>query len=91
MSYRNYCVSLHREIYLKHMSENKQKVAYFVVCIRDFGVSHQLTPKEAYSYLDRHKGLQFLIECYEAEHTLSIEDAIADMTAVCKRNGGRLG
>lgn len=73
------------------MSEVKQKVAYIIVSIRDFGVSHKLTPKEAYAYLDRHKGLQFLIDCYDAEHTLSIADAVADMTAVCKRNGGRLG
>ena len=73
------------------MSETKQMVSYIIVCIRDFGASYNLSPKESYAYLVRHKGLQFLIDCYEAEHTLSIADAVADMTAVCKRNGGRLG
>ena len=73
------------------MSETKQKVSYLIVCIRDFGAKYQLSSKEAYAYLERHKGLQFLINCYEAEHTLSIEDAVADMATVCKRNGGRLG
>ena len=73
------------------MENKKQIISYLVVCIRDFGEAYGLSPKEAYSYLERHKGLQFLIDCYEAEHTLSIEDARADMTIICKRNGGRLG
>jgi hypothetical protein len=72
------------------MEKKKQTVAYLLVCIRDFGKAHNLTPKEAYAYLERHKGLQFLIDCYEAEHTLSLEDAVADMTDVCYRNGGQL-
>ena len=73
------------------MGEKKQAIAYYVVCIRDFGETYGLTPKESYAYLERHKGLQFLIDCYEAEHTLSLEDAVADLTVVCKRNGGMLG
>ena len=73
------------------MDKRKQAMAYFVVCIRDFGETYGLTPKESHAYLERHKGLQFLIDCYEAEHTLSLEDAVADMAAVCKRNGGMLG
>lgn len=72
------------------MEKQKQTMAYLVVCIRDFGKTHGLTTKESYAYLERHKGLQFLIDCYEAEHTLPLEDAVADMTAVCYRNGGRL-
>ena len=72
------------------MSDTKQKVSYLIVCIRDFGTIYDLTPKEAYAYLDKYKGLQFLIDCYEAEHTVSIEDAVADMAAVCKRNGGTI-
>lgn len=73
------------------MSDTKQKVSYLIVCIRDFGTNHNLSPKEAYAYLNKYKGLQFLIDCYEAEHTLSIEDAVADMATVCKRNGGGIG
>lgn len=68
----------------------KQKIAYYLVCIRDFGERYGLSQKEAYTYLERHKGLQFLIDCYDAEHTLSLEDAVSDMAMVCKRNGGML-
>ena len=27
-------------------------------------------------------------ECYDAEHTVSLNDAVEDLTEVCKRNGG---
>lgn len=46
---------------------------------------------EAYNYLDRYGGIAFLDECYAAEHLLSIEDAIHDLTIICKNNGGGLG
>lgn len=68
----------------------KQRIAYFVACIDDFASHFGLSPREAYAYLERHGGMRFLIDCYEAEHTLSIQDAINDMAAVCHRNGGQL-
>lgn len=72
------------------MDKTKQMMAYYVVCIRCFGERFGLTPKESHAYLDRHAGLQFLMDCYEAEHTLSIEEAVEDMAVVCRRNGRRL-
>ena len=45
---------------------------------------------EAFNYLDRYGSLTFLDECYEAEHLLSIEDAIHDLVVICKNNGGEL-
>lgn len=44
--------------------------------------------KQAYSYLKRFKGIAFLDECYEAEHQLSIKDAVNDLSIICHRNGG---
>jgi hypothetical protein len=34
--------------------------------------------------------LIFLIECYGAEHTLSLDDAVEDLATVCRNNGGTL-
>ena len=36
-------------------------------------------------------GVDFLIDCYAAEHTLSIEDAVEDIMLLCQKNGGRVG
>lgn len=67
------------------------KVAYVIYCINKFAERYRLSARQAYEYLARFKGLDFLDECYEAEHTLSFDDAVDDLSVVCKRNGGGLG
>jgi len=50
-----------------------------------------MNDKQAFAYLYKHKGIEFLDECYDAEHQLSLDDAVDDLTAICKRNGGNIG
>jgi len=59
---------------------------YMVVCVNDYADRHGLTYVDSFDYLRRNQGLAFLQECYEAEHTLSLDDALEDLDAVCKRN-----
>lgn len=40
--------------------------------------------------LYNNKGIAFLKEHYEIEHTLSMQDAIDDLTHICRRNGGAI-
>lgn len=47
-----------------------------------------MTSKEAYLYLRNFKGIEFLKENYEAEHTVGLDDAIDDLKQVCINNGG---
>ena len=57
------------------------------MCLRFFrkkGISR----RDAFNYLYEHHGMEFLIDCYDAEHTLSLDDAVDDLTTVCKTNGG---
>ena len=71
------------------MSNKEEKILdYIVICIDEFAKQKNISRKETYSYLKEYKGLDFLKECYEAEHTLSLNDAVEDLTMVCKRNGG---
>lgn len=49
-----------------------------------------MSGQQAYRYLKRYAGIAFLDECYEAEHTLSFEDAIEDLSRVCQLHGGDL-
>ena len=44
--------------------------------------------KEAYIYLKRYNGIEFLKEFYDVEHTLSFEDVLDDLAAVCRKSGG---
>lgn len=68
----------------------QNKVTYVIYCINAFAVRYRLTAKQAFAYLQRFKGLEFLDECYEAEHQLSLDDAVNDLSIICKRNGGAL-
>ncbi len=68
----------------------QNKVTYIIYCINAFAVHYQLTAKQAFAYLQRFKGVDFLNECYEAEHQLSLDDAVNDLSIICKRNGGAL-
>ena len=61
-----------------------------VVCVNDYADRHGLTRSGSFDYLLRNKGLEFLEDCYEAEHTLSLDDAVEDMTEICRQNGGTL-
>ena len=67
----------------------KNKIDYFVVCVNDFADMYGMSYVEAFDYLKKHKGLAFLSEHYDIEHTYSVEETIADLKQVCERNGGR--
>lgn len=49
-----------------------------------------LTNAQAYAYLRRFSGIDFLLDCYAAEHTLSIDDAVEDLTQICLQKGGQI-
>lgn len=69
----------------------QNKVTYLIYCINAFAERYQLSSKQAFAYLKRFEGLTFLDECYEAEHQLSLSDAVDDLSTVCKQHGGGLG
>ncbi len=65
-------------------------INYLVVCINDFADRFNMNTSEAYRFLAQYGGIDFLIEHYEVEHTLSIDDAIEDLEIICRKNGGLL-
>jgi hypothetical protein len=70
--------------------EDKNRIAYYIACIGAFAERFSLSNAFAYNYLLKYSGLKFIYDCYESEHTLSIEDAVEDMFQICRRNGGEL-
>jgi len=69
---------------------NTNLINWAVVCINEFARKWELTPKVAFHYLLKFGGIGFLKEHYEAEHLLSIDDAVDDLGIVCRNNGGKL-
>lgn len=64
------------------------QIYYIVACINECAVRWGISSAEAYHYLHEHGGITFLIDCYEAEHQLSIDDAVDDLALICRYNGG---
>ena len=66
------------------------RIEYVVTCVGAFAQRFKISNRQAYAYLRRYTGIDFLLDCYGAEHTLSIDDAVSDLHVICKRNGGRI-
>lgn len=69
---------------------DKYKIPYINACIRAFAKRFRLTTQNAFRYLYRFKGIHFLDEYYDTEHLQSIDDAVDDLIALCRKNGGLL-
>lgn len=67
---------------------DRRIIGYIVANIGEFASTYGMTVREASNYLNRYKGLDFLAEHFEAEHLLSLQDSIQDLTQVCFNNGG---
>lgn len=66
------------------------KIEYVIACVGAFAQRFKLSNAQAYAYLRRYAGIDFLIDCYAAEHTLSIDDAVSDLRIICQRKGGKV-
>ena len=70
---------------------DKYQIPFINACIRAFARRVELPVKTVFQYLDRFKGMDFLIEFYPTLHLQSIEDTVDDLIVMCKKNGGALG
>ena len=65
-------------------------IEYIIVCINAFAEDLGIDNRESYRYLKKYGGIDFLIDCYDIEHTLSIENAVEDLKLLCKNSGGQI-
>jgi hypothetical protein len=65
-------------------TQHTKIINYLVACISDFAQRHAMDVGSAYHFLAKHGGISFLIQHYEIEHTLSIDDAIDDLEIICR-------
>ena len=70
------------------MSEQKRKIGFTIACVNEFARKYQMSSKEAFQYLFKFKGIAFIKENYDVEHTLDFETILKDLGILCKKNGG---
>lgn len=68
----------------------EDKVAYIVAVVNEFANRFLLNSQQAYRYLDRFKGIDFVDEFYGVEHTQSFDEVVDDLALYCHKNGGAL-
>ena len=66
------------------------KLAYIIAVVNEFAARFMLNSQQAYRYLDRFKGIDFVDRFYDVEHTQSFEDVVEDLALYCRKNGGAL-
>lgn len=72
------------------VAPHKDLIDYTMTAIIEFSRYHNLSIREASNYLNRYKGIEFLSEFYDVEHTLSFHDCVEDLTLICQKNGGEI-
>lgn len=70
---------------------DKYQIPFINACIRAFARRVGLPMKNVFQYLERFKGIAFLVDCYPALHLQSVEDTVDDLIVMCRKNGGALG
>ena len=68
----------------------KKEIYYFLLILNMIAKKYSIFIYEAYEYVNKYKGIEFLQEFYDVEHTLNTDDVIDDVLAICGKNGGTL-
>ena len=66
------------------------KIESIVMSIEEFGRAYSLSSSEAYAYLKKYKGLDYLDDYHEPLSCLPMESLVDDLAQVCRSNGGKL-
>ena len=67
---------------------DKYKIPFINACIRAFSQRIKMPVQNSFQYLERFKGLDFLIGFYGTLHLQSVDDTVKDLLEVCRNNGG---
>jgi hypothetical protein len=68
--------------------ETSDKVSFITFIIPEFALAYKMGMTEAYQYLKKHGGLDYLFEHWWALHTDNKFYALRDLYNVCYENGG---
>lgn len=58
-----------------------------MLSVNEFARKYNLSVQEAFRYLFHFKGIDFIKENYDVEHTLDFETILEDLGMMCRRNG----
>jgi hypothetical protein len=68
--------------------ETKNKIGFVTFIIEKFASAYKMNRKDAYLYLKKYGGLDYIFECWWALHIDNPFWALRDIYKVCRSNGG---
>ena len=68
--------------------ETQNKVTFITFMVTKFARAYKMNRQQAYLYLKKYGGWDFLNECWWALHTDSPMWAVRDLYLICYQNGG---
>ena len=68
--------------------ETGNKISFISFIVPQFASAYKMNVQEAYRYLKKYGGIDYLHECWWALHTDNPIWAVRDMYEICRNNGG---
>jgi hypothetical protein len=68
--------------------EMQNKILFMAFIITKFARAYKMSKPDAYRYLKKYGGIDFLNECWWALHLDNPYWAVKDLYKVCRNNGG---
>ncbi|MBP5365875.1 MAG: DUF3791 domain-containing protein [Bacteroidales bacterium] len=68
----------------------KDKIEYFLMLLKLFAQRYGLDNQQAYDYISKYNGVEYVEQHYNILHTLSFRDMVDSLTAFCHKNGGNI-
>ena len=70
--------------------DQKDKIEWTLVFASVFAQQYGLTLKQAFNYLSRYQGIEYIDKHYGYAHTQSFQSMVNDIGEYCHRKGGAL-
>jgi hypothetical protein len=68
--------------------ETRNKIRFVTFIIPEFARTYKMNKQDAYFYLKKYGGLNYIFECWWALHIDNPFWAVRDIYKVCRSNGG---
>jgi hypothetical protein len=68
--------------------EAKDRIAFVTFIIEEFASTYKMNGQEAYFYLKKYGGIDYIFKCWWALHVDNPYWAVRDIYKVCYKNGG---
>ena len=66
----------------------RDEISFISFIIPEFALAYKMSVQQAYQYLKKYGGLDYLYENWRALHTDNPFWAVRDMYEICRKNGG---